>query len=180
MAVLADLFAMARDTPSDINEHCRTLRELAEQCEHVTEFGMRGGVSTVALLAGSITGKLKRLVSYDTVPTHAAKQLRAVAPDVFRFVHASSLTATIEETDLLFIDTLHTEAQLLGELTRHHTRVRRWIAMHDTVLYGENGEDGGPGLLPALVKFLESNPDWITWKHYPNNNGLTVLAKAKG
>ena len=39
-------------TPSDINEHLPTLKVYAEQCEHVTEMGVRGIVSTYALLMG--------------------------------------------------------------------------------------------------------------------------------
>ena len=46
------LFENARSTRSDINEHCDKLRELAGQAASVVEFGMRHGVSTVALLAG--------------------------------------------------------------------------------------------------------------------------------
>ena len=48
---LEDMFQKARNTPSDINEHCDKLRELASQSETVIEFGMRHGVLTVALLA---------------------------------------------------------------------------------------------------------------------------------
>ena len=58
---LQDMFQKARSTPSDINEHCDKLRELASQSETVIEFGMRHGVSTVALLAG----QPKRMISYD-------------------------------------------------------------------------------------------------------------------
>ena len=57
---LAEQYERARSTPSDINEHCETLRRLASECEHATEFGMRHGVSTVALLAGSLDGGSRR------------------------------------------------------------------------------------------------------------------------
>ena len=29
------------ETPSDINQHLATLRHYAEECDHVTEFGVR-------------------------------------------------------------------------------------------------------------------------------------------
>lgn len=38
--------------PSDINEHLPTLKKYAEECDHITEMGVRGIVSTYALLMG--------------------------------------------------------------------------------------------------------------------------------
>ena len=38
-------YRIARDTPSDINEHIEVLRTLADSVEHVTEMGTRTGVS---------------------------------------------------------------------------------------------------------------------------------------
>ena len=48
-------------TFSDINEHLPTLKRYTQQCETVVEMGVRGIVSTWALLAG----KPKTLVSID-------------------------------------------------------------------------------------------------------------------
>ena len=36
-------YRLARDTPSDINEHIEVLRTLADSVEHVTEMGTRTG-----------------------------------------------------------------------------------------------------------------------------------------
>jgi GT2 family glycosyltransferase/tetratricopeptide (TPR) repeat protein len=47
---LAALYELACREPSDVNEHLPTLYALAKECEHVTELGTRGGVSTTALL----------------------------------------------------------------------------------------------------------------------------------
>jgi hypothetical protein len=38
----------ACDEVSDINEHIPVLKRYADMCEHVTEFGVRSGVSTWA------------------------------------------------------------------------------------------------------------------------------------
>ena len=48
-------YRLARDTPSDINEHIEILRTLADSVEHVTEMGTRTGVSTRAFLASDVT-----------------------------------------------------------------------------------------------------------------------------
>lgn len=60
----------------------------------------------------------------------------------FCFIQASTLDIEIDETDLLFIDTQHTYAQLIAELRKHHSKVRRWIALHDTMIFGEVGDLG--------------------------------------
>lgn len=49
------------------------------------------------------------------------------------------------------------------------------MVLHDTVTFGENGEDGGPGLLPGLRRFLREHSNWSVMQHFDNNNGLTVL-----
>jgi hypothetical protein len=162
-------------TPSDINEHCATLRRLAEKCEHATEFGVRYGVSTVSLLAGSITGKLSRLVSYDLVDL-CGDIFKWLAPTVFDFRIGDSRNITIDRTDLLLIDTVHTEGQLSLELARHSGNVRQWIVIHDTESYGEVGEDNRPGLNPALNRFMSAG-GWKISEYYLHNNGLAVLEK---
>lgn len=173
---LISAYRAAAETPSDINEHVSCLRRLAEQCEHVTEFGVRYGVSTSAILAGSIHGRLKRLVSYDIVRTGSVDKLEGIARELWTFIESSSTAQVIEPTDLLFIDTQHTREQLAHELSMNSRQVRRWIVIHDTVLFGESGEGSPEGLLPAIRDFLIENDKWFVSEHYPNNNGLTILS----
>lgn len=160
-----------------MNEHCPVLRRLAAQCQHVTEFGVRGGVSTVALLAGiAEAGGVLR--SYDNNPCKGvAERIGALAPGHFQFIVGSSLEVTIEPTDLLMIDTVHTGNHLFRELTRHQEKVGRWIVMHDTVEYGWHGDDGGEGLYSALGRFLLEFPWWRVQEHHTNLHGLTVLVR---
>jgi len=184
---LEELYEAARATPSDINQHCAKLRELAGQCEHVTEFSTRRGVSTVALLAALAAkqpgegAEKPKLVACDVARDGMVDALAARAGAAeFEFRQGDVLAIDIEETDMLFIDTKHTAGQLLGELARHSYRVRRYIVLHDTQVYGETGEDGGPGLLPALRKFMRENPRWSVVYHSQENNGLTVLSCQPG
>lgn len=173
-AELESLYLLAATTPSDINEHCETLRLLAQQCDVVVEFGMRHGVSTVALLAG----QPRSLMSVDLQFDPAAERFAAHSGQTaFTFCRGSSLTIDIPECDLLFIDTKHTADQLWQELTRHSYCVRRWIALHDTEIFGLSGEDAGPGLLAALQRFLRRFPEWRTVYHSRRNHGLTVLCR---
>jgi len=172
---LETLYRRAVEQPSDINEHVPKLRELASQCEHVTEFGKRRGVSTVGLLAG----QPKQLVTYDLVPDRIDAVLTKCRGETqFTFRRQDVLEAEIDSTDMLFIDTKHTAGQLAAELARHAEKVRRWIVLHDTTIFGFRGEDGGPGLLVALRRYLREHPEWSVIYHVTNNHGLTVISRA--
>ena len=81
---------------------------------------------------------------------------------------------------MLFIDTWHTHDQLKEELERHHGKVSKFITMHDTETFGIEGEDKKkPGLTDALIEFLFKHKEWKIYKHYKNNNGLTILRRDK-
>jgi len=172
---IEELYDLVCGTPSDISEHLPLLRDLViEHCDSVTEFGMRHGVSTIALLAGGPCW----LTSYDLVPSPMATLLMR-ADEAFSFIEGDSRNVTIRPTDLLFIDTVHTYAQLHAELTRHADKVAKYIVLHDTATYGEVGEDGGPGLDKAVSELIERGR-WEVQEHHRNNNGLTVLRRTGG
>jgi len=174
MFSLEDLFAQAANTPSDINEHCNKLRELATGAEIVIEFGMRHGVSTVAILAG----QPRVFKTRDLVQTAISDKLKTKQGDTdFNFMQGDSLAVPPEVCDLLFIDTRHTGVHLNAELNRHAELCRGRIAMHDTQIYGEVGEDGGPGLLVGLREFLRTNKDWTVIYHTNANHGFTVISR---
>lgn len=174
---IEELFQHAAQAPSDIGEHVRRMRELGEQCKHVTEFGVRTGVSTVAWIAA----RPKTVVCYDVQRCAEVDALEraALAADVkFCFHKQDVLLATIEPTDLLFIDTLHTYDQLRQELALHAGKSRKYIVLHDTETFGEVGEvPGTRGLWPAVTEFLGGHPEWIVLERRTNNNGLTVLVR---
>lgn len=178
--MISTIYDKACQIPSDINEHLPTLKYLGQQVNHVTEFGVRGICSTWAWLAAEV----KHLCLYDIVhpkdhphpevPPYNWDTLVELRPDV-RFYKESTLEATIDPTELLFIDTLHTGTQLRQELLRHHEKVSRYIVFHDTYTYGERGEDPSqPGLDWAIIPFVAQYPWRITYR-VPNCNGLTIL-----
>ena len=185
------VYQNACKNPSDINEHLPLLRELASDCEHVTEFGMRGGVSTVALLAG----QPKTLISWDINPyaplsATALFFVQHAGRTTFQPRVGNTLEFVTEPTDMLFIDTLHTAKQLRDELVRHADRhyddnrrvigdrVRKYLAFHDTETFGMVGEDGSsPGLRAALIFYQQKHmaPLWELIHERKNNNGLVVF-----
>lgn len=171
--------------PADIWEHLPLLRSLAEECRRVTEFGVREGVgSTVAFLAA----QPESLVSWDLQPYSIVSQ--RIADLIWRSgktyfqprVGNTLEIPPIEETDLLFIDTLHTCRQLLAELERHadprRDPVKKYLVFHDTETFGDVGEDGSrPGLRAAIRHFQKNHafPLWKLAEDRTNCNGLVVL-----
>ena len=166
--------------PSDINEHMPTLKKYAERCEHITELGVRGIVSTWAFLMGNP----RTLISVDIVNPetigHNLQEVYDCAKELdidFKFILGNDLELEIEQTDLMFIDTLHTYEHLKKELTLLSCKVNKYIILHDTVSFGLQGEDTGKGLLQAMIEFLTDNKDWKIEEQFFNNNGLTILSK---
>jgi hypothetical protein len=166
-------------TVSDIYLHLPTLYRYACGCRHVTEFGTRTGVSTLALLRALP----ERLISYDLVRHLEVDHLEELAwlqGVDFSFRQEDTRAADLEPTDLLFIDTFHARQHLEAELAAAREKVRHYLIFHDTQTHGEQGEDGGEGLWSAIAAFLGRNPNWCLSEHRPASHGLTVLGRRRG
>jgi hypothetical protein len=165
---------------SDIHAHLLRLAQLARECSHVTEFGVRSGMSTFAFMHG-LSGKSRAtLRSYDLGdPYNLFASIRPHIEIDWTFAHGSTLDAPmIEPTEMLFVDTLHTYAQVKGELEKHGNQASKYLVFHDTVAFGVSGEDFGPGINLAIQEFMRDNEHWKLFEHYENNNGLTILARS--
>ena len=164
-------FNYAKYTKSDINEHLAVMHKYADECNHITEFGVRTGVSTWAWLAS----KAKVIRCFDieninqnlTFHYESAKETRKD----FTFTCVSTIAEKleIEQTDLLFIDTAHTYEQCSKELKMHGHKVNKYLMFHDTTLC--------PPLNQAIDEFLKANSNWKIKEVFTNNNGLTILEK---
>jgi hypothetical protein len=175
---LEEKYLLACSTKSDINEHLPTLKSYAEENNHITEFGVRGAVSTLALLMG----RPRVMVSYDINNCPVQGFAEAVKEHTdFKFIIGDTLEIKIDTTDLLFIDTLHNYNQLSKELKLHAGNVRKFIILHDTTSYEFIGESyngvSEKGIWPAIEEFIKDNSQWSILKRYTNNNGLTILQR---
>lgn len=200
LPALEEKLTRARTAAVDIGEHLDLLRDLAAECEHVTEFGVRNADgSTIAFLAGQPS----TLVSYDVNPwaivNQNAADLLALGSGFDDHVHwqigrtfwqlrvGDTLSmAPIEPTDLLFIDTRHHARHLQAELTRHAdpvaNTVRRYLVFHDTTTFGLVSDDGKPpGLRDAIRWFQKCHafPVWELVHDRKNCNGLVVLRNVR-
>jgi hypothetical protein len=192
MEKIREYYEYSKTTPSDINEHLPTLLKYSEECKHITEMGVRGGVSSWAFLYSNP----EKMVAYDIMTNHSVENIINVANESnlnFHFILKDVLTVEIENTDLLFIDTWHTYNQLSSELQLHSNNVNKYIILHDTVSFGFTDEtlydcvsnivkllpQEKKGLVNALQDFLitEKGYNWEIHDVYENNNGLTVLKR---
>lgn len=180
-------YELACKTESDINQHLPTLYELSKECSHITEMGVRNVVSTWAFMLRNP----ETLIGIDLHTNPNVSTAEFIYPK-WKFIKADTTKITIDETDLLFIDTLHIYSQLKKELILHANKVKKYIVLHDTTTYGFTDEptswqtheimenykvEDKKGLQPAIIEFLNDNPEWILFKEYTNNNGLTILKR---
>ena len=177
ISLIKEAFIVRKTKPSDINEHMETLRRLSSKCKHITELGVGEMVSSWAFLEG-LRAEGGKLVSIDIKsPTEYGVPLENIQEGCikegieFVFRLESSLMIEIEETDMLFIDTLHTYKQVSQELKLHADKAKKYIVFHDTESCKED-------LLRAVSEFLEVHPEWRETEHHTHNNGLTVLTRA--
>ncbi len=154
---------------SDINEHVPVLKRYADMCNHVTEFGVRTGVSTWAW----VMSNAKIVRCYDSyncnTGDHQIEADRIKKEFSFTRVNVIADRFEIEPTDLLFIDTDHKYEQCSKELKMHADKVKKFIIFHDTVTFGAE-------LNKAIEEFLDKNHNWMLQEKLLNNNGLTVLS----
>ena len=177
----------------DIQEHITMLRTLGGSVNHITEFGIRSGVSTLSWFLGGAN----TVVGYDLKLLPSLNKIINLTKTCNRQLilnEGDTAKVTIDPTDLLFIDSLHTGEHLRKELFRHHLKVNKYIVLHDTESCGNaipNNDYawnifclGGAnlnhteGLRPVVDEFLmKANGDWIINFEKFNNNGLMMLER---
>ncbi|GIW60111.1 MAG: hypothetical protein KatS3mg087_1177 [Patescibacteria group bacterium] len=189
---IEDLFKHCKSVERDLNRHMDTIREIASKCNHVTEFGSRRE-SLVAIVAA----KPKKVVSFNTehdeitapngvlhslLAKENTEEVLATGTDkgITTLVHTIGTISTeteIEDTDMLFIDfSPHNYSTVKAVLDKFADKVKKFIVLHDTVLFGERGE-GGDGINQALRELLSADKTWKVYKFDPNQYGLTVLTR---
>jgi len=189
-------------TKSDINQHLNTLSDYAEKCESIFETGVRGVVSSWALLKGLNSSKsnskyflMNDIEECDVSEICKISNKLGIKMD---WIWKNNLDLNLNKKfDLIFIDTWHIYGQLKRELEKFSVISNKYIILHDTTLDGVHGEtirngwdskkqsvESGytveeieKGLWPAVEEFIENNSDWIILERFTHNNGLTILGK---
>ena len=187
---------------SDINEHLPTLYRYARECESIFETGVRGCISSWALVKGLLENEKpeKNLFLNDISPCNISELLDSTKnlPINIEYKWINNLQLEIPySVDMTFIDTWHIYGQLKRELEKFSKVTNKYIVMHDTsvdAIHGESIrcgwnaqqqsiESGFPveeitcGLQKAIDEFLRNTNEWRLDVRYINNNGLTILRK---
>lgn len=180
---LQQLQQWTADTPRDLNQHVPLIAQLAGACKVVAEFSGRRE-STVALL--SCPGKIHSFNSeagdtlYRTIKRVVAETSTVDFTRTLYSHQYESIDSPVRElpepVDLLFIDTEHHGERITAELAMNAKHVSRFIVIHDTAIYGENG-NGGSGMIPAIDAWLEANPEWFVVRNIARQFGLTILGR---
>lgn len=204
MQKIKETYEILCSTPSDINEHLPMLFRYAQECDSIFETGVRGCISSWALVYGLLTGKKStnpKFMLLNDIDECNIKDLvySSLNEDIkLNYIWKNNLDVEFNKKyDLTFIDTWHVYGQLKRELEKLSKVTNKYIIMHDTTVdewYGETVrmgfnaveqslETGFPleeinkGLWPAIEEFLQNNHEWYLHERYTNNNGLTILKK---
>ena len=174
---------IANDVPngtSDMVLHLPVMEWYSSRCNYVTEFGVRCGHSTVALLAG----KPKKLTSYDIEDCRGiVNHLKGIElPCLWEFHQKNTVSKdwVIEPTDMLFVDTAHTYNQVKQELAIHGPLVKKYIAFHDTKTCwvkdssGPNPNEEGIGR--AINEYIQANDFRIVYRT-DSCHGLLIIER---
>jgi hypothetical protein len=157
---------------SDINEHLSKLVDISKHCRHITLFGSANCV--IAFLYA----QPEKLVIYSSKPSKHLQRIKRFAGNTeIIYFEADTRQVDIEQTDFLFIDSYHTASYLTSELEKSSDKVRHFIGCHDTVTYGEIGQNGELGIMYSLRMFLQSKLNWHVLHEEQNNNGLVILGR---
>jgi hypothetical protein len=159
----------------DMEPHIAQLAELASHAHTIVEFGIRGGVSTWAMLSG--LRKDGELWAVDIEDVRPRLPLAVTRDPRFHFLLGDSLEVPLHgRCDLVMIDSSHEFAQTVAELLRASKLGPKVIALHDYLYAPCNGTvqravDGfvGPGYL--------EEPAYRLARVEPSKWGLAILER---
>lgn len=147
-----------------------TYTRYAVDCQTICEFGVYTGLSTTAFMMGHP----QKLTSYDIYPDNFLVRdiLENYARDHnidFQFKTDNSLKVQIEETDLLFLDTVHEREHVYQELKLHAPKTKKYIMIHDVAACEP--------VLDAVIDYIKYDKNWKIKEHCNRGSGLMVLEK---
>lgn len=202
MDLVNNKYEILCNEPSDIHEHLPTLYKYAKECESIIELGVRGCISSWALVNGLLNNNSdSKNILLNDIDECDINELLNVTKDLninIKYEWINDLDLIIKNNvDLTFIDTWHVYGQLKRELEKYSLITNKYIIMHDTEvdsIFGETircGMDAvsqleqtgftieeiNCGLIKAIDEFLDNNKNWKIREKYYYNNGLTVLER---
>ena len=164
----------------------------------ITEFGIFQGHSITAFLRGNP----KKIIGYDIetdkIEYDVLKKFAQEKNIELQIHNGNCLNINIEETDLLFLDSIHYYEHVQKELDLHASKVKKYIVVHDVnypydkqVLVWRYVSDGSKRptseLIPATAKyrkvrqaveeFIKQNKQWNLYKDINEKSGMMILCR---
>ena len=163
-----------------ITEHLPLLRSLAAQCASVVEFGTWHCHSANALVLGTkgVVTSFDHMIWAPEIIQPIISEFCEHSRGKFIFKPQTTLQEGLfGECDLLFLDSKHSYINVKYELEVYGMCSRKYLVFHDTVTFGEVGDDGKKGILSAIYEFMAQHTCWRVVMDELNNNGLLVLKR---
>lgn len=168
---------------SDIQTHLPFLHERASQSKTILELGVRGGISTAALLAG-VESQVQNghLWSVDIEMPHVPN--RWFGSPLWTFTLGDDMAPEIaacqpQQIDMLVIDTSHFYEHTLAELRLYVPRVNKggMICCHDTELEYVPGRHPNGYESFSVSRALETfcGETGLHWENRTGSYGLGVI-----
>jgi hypothetical protein len=163
-----DLVAYAKGWV-DMAPHLGHLMDMASRARVVVEFGIRGAVSSWAILDGLPPDGV--LVGVDIDPNCPIPE-RVSSDPRWTFVVGNDLLVDLpRHADFVMIDSSHELKQTVLELDRASTLGPEVIALHDYLCAWT------PDVKPAVDGWLKRNPLYALEVVHPSDYGLAVLRR---
>ena len=160
----------------EYNAHHDALINCAKKCKIVKEIGVCQG----ATLAGLMLTNPKKLIGLDIAPyyfepykKHFEKYSTDNQIDFEYRVQNSTEPESVDEVDMLHIDSSHYPEHLMKELKLHAPSVTKYIVFHDTANFSTS-----KGLFKTIATYItEIEQKWKIIDHYIHRVGYTVIER---
>lgn len=198
---LIDTYNFFVETPSSTNEHLPTIKTYASQCVSVLEITNSGNRTLYGFLTGLINNsdpaqksyygiypKIDDIEQISNASTIASQN--AIAFDYIQTDEISLDTSKLTNYDITLIDTVNNYANTHTDLLKYSALTNKYIVILSTSGSWEFVDEVVPdytqfssvsqdkhGVWPAVMDFIQSNPNWQIDRRDVNNNGLVILKK---
>jgi hypothetical protein len=176
-----DLF----QTQASANKQLYTLLRFACRCDHATTLTFNTFESATALFAAKCNSI--RILTLLAVDENIQKLYKPIAETLEINFAINQSSDTIEETDLLYIDTPAEGNFRAMELNKYCDSVRKYIILPKTTVNGLTPSNNITlqdnqtpiGLNFGINHFLQTHDDWFILEHDDLDPGMTVLVNKR-